>query len=174
MSTSEKTPARKRPSSPGSRSRSSGSGSGSKSSGSESSGSKSRTGSEGDEVAFGLKRERTPFEWALLAIALVAIGTVVVGLFRYAGQKAGGEAELAVEVADTGKLVDGGPQIEVTVRNTGGSGAEQVVTEVKMGEETREVTMTRIPKDDDASALVVFPPGTTGTPEGELLSYNQP
>lgn len=121
-----------------------------------------------------LKRERTPFEWALLAVALAAIGTVIVGLFLYAGHKAGGDAELQIEVVDTGKKVDGGPQIEVTVKNVGGSGAEQIITEVKMGEETREVTMTRIPKDDEASAIVTFPEGTTGTPEGELLSYNTP
>jgi uncharacterized protein (TIGR02588 family) len=121
-----------------------------------------------------LKRERTPFEWALLAVALAAIGTVIVGLFLYAGHKAGGEAELQIEVVDTGKTVDGGPQVEVTVKNVGGSGAEEVVTEVTMGEETREVTMVRIPKDDEASALVTFPEGTTGTPEGELLSYNTP
>jgi uncharacterized protein (TIGR02588 family) len=121
-----------------------------------------------------LKRERTPFEWALLAVALAAIGTVIVGLFLYAGHKAGGEAELQIEVVDTGKTVDGGPQVEVTVKNVGGSGAEEVVTEVTMGEEAREVTMVRIPKDDEASALVTFPEGTTGTPEGELLSYNTP
>jgi uncharacterized protein (TIGR02588 family) len=107
-------------------------------------------------------------------VALLAIGSVVTGLFRYAGLKSGGEADLSIEVQDTGTRVDGGAQVEVTVRNTGGSGAEQVVTEVKMGDETREVTMTRIPKDDEASALVVFPPGTAGTPEAELLSYNQP
>ncbi|CAN5886796.1 hypothetical protein BH23ACT12_BH23ACT12_12210 [soil metagenome] len=121
-----------------------------------------------------LKRERTPFEWALLLISLAVIGTIIVGLFLYAGHKAGGEAELSVEVADTGEMFEGGPQVEVTVRNTGGSGAEQVVTEVTMGEQTREVTMARIPKDDEASAVVTFPAGTTGTPEGELLSYNTP
>lgn len=121
-----------------------------------------------------LKRERTPFEWALLTVALATIGTVIVGLFLYAGHKAGGEAELQVEVVDTGKTVDGGPQVEVTVKNAGGSGAEEIVTEVKMGDETREVTMKRIPKDDEASAIVTFPEGATGTPEGELLSYNTP
>jgi uncharacterized protein (TIGR02588 family) len=182
MSTSEKTPARKRRST-GSRARSSaprraagskrsGTGSGPGSSGSESGSESSRP--EDNQVAFGLKRDRTPFEWALLAVAVVAIGSVVVGLFRYAGQKSGGQAELTVEVQGTGKQVDGGPQVEVTVRNSGGSGAEQVVTEVKMGGETREVTMTRIPKDDHGTALVTFPAGTSGTPEGELLSYNQP
>lgn len=121
-----------------------------------------------------LKRERTPFEWILLTVALAAIGAVIVGLFLYAGHKAGGDAELQIEVVDTGKMVDGGPQVELTVKNVGGSGAEQIVTEVKMGEETREVTMTRIPKDDEGSALVTFPEGTTGTPEAELLSYNTP
>ena len=121
-----------------------------------------------------LKRERTPFEWVLLLISLAAIGTVIIGLFLYAGNQAGGEAELSVEVADTGGMLEGGPQVDVTVRNTGGSGAEQVVTEVTMGGESREVTMVRIPKDDEASAVVTFPAGTTGTPEGELLSYNTP
>ena len=121
-----------------------------------------------------LKRQRTPFEWVLLAIASASIGAVIVGLFLYAGHKAGGEAELTLEVADTGKEFQGGPQVELTVRNTGGSGAEEVVTEVTMGEESREVTMVRIPKDDEASAIVTFPEGTTGTPEAELLSYNTP
>ena len=121
-----------------------------------------------------LKRERTPFEWVLLAIASASIGAVIVGLFLYAGHKAGGEAELTVEVTDTGKEFQGGPQVELTVRNNGGSGAEEVVTEVTMGEESREVTMVRIPKDDEASAIVTFPEGTTGTPEAELLSYNTP
>ncbi|HEX2150298.1 MAG TPA: hypothetical protein VHI31_09030 [Actinomycetota bacterium] len=121
-----------------------------------------------------LKRERTPFEWVLLAVASASIGAVIVGLFLYAGHKAGGEAELTVEVTDTGKMFQVGPQVELTVRNMGGSGAEEVVTEVTMGEESREVTMVRIPKDDEASAVVTFPEGTTGTPEAELLSYNTP
>ena len=124
--------------------------------------------------ALALKRERSPFEWILLLVALGSIGTVVVGLFLYAGHKAGGEAELEAEAVDTGKPVEGAPQVELTVRNTGGSGAEEVITEVTMGEETREVTMVRIPKDDEGTATVSFPPGTTGTPEAEILSYNQP
>jgi uncharacterized protein (TIGR02588 family) len=191
MSTSEKTPARKRRSPAGSPGRSTGARTPARSkaapkrapkatsqdSDSDKS-SKSSTsqaqGSGGKDLAFSLKRDRTRFEWALLAVAVLAIGSVVIGLFRYAGQKSGGPADLSVEVEDTGTQVGGGPQVEVTVRNTGGSGAEHVVTEVKMGDETREVTLTRIPKDDEASALVVFPPGTTGAPEAELLSYNQP
>lgn len=124
--------------------------------------------------ALALRRERTPFEWILLVVALGSIGTVVIGLFLYAGRKAGGEAELVAEAVDTGKPVEGAPQVELTVRNTGGSGAEEVITEVTMGEETREVTMARIPKDDEGTATVSFPPGTTGTPEAEILSYNQP
>jgi uncharacterized protein (TIGR02588 family) len=133
-----------------------------------------KDGSSKSSESLNLRRERTTFEWALLTVALAAIGTVIVGLFLYAGHKAGGEAELQIEVADTGKMVAGGPQVEVTVKNVGGSGAEEIVSEVKMGEETREVVMTRIPKDDQASAIVTFPEGTTGTPEGELLSYNTP
>lgn len=147
---------------------------GSRAASSGSSGSSDAEKNQKSSESLSLKRDRTPFEWALLAVALAAIGTMIVGLFLYAGHKAGGEAELQIEVVDTGKTIAGGPQVEVTVRNVGGSGAEEVVTEVTMGEETREVTMVRIPKDDEASALVVFPEGTTGTPEGELLSYNTP
>lgn len=43
-----------------------------------------------------------------------------------------------------------------------------------MGPEVREVTMIRIPKDDELTATVIFPAGTSGTPEAELLSYVQP
>jgi uncharacterized protein (TIGR02588 family) len=164
--------ARKRPAAP--RTRKPAAANARKPSSESSSGSGAKNKDSKSSESLSLKRERTPFEWALLALALAAIGTVIVGLFLYAGHKSGGEAELQVEVADTGKTVAGGPQVEVTVKNVGGSGAEQIVTEVKMGGETREVTMTRIPKDDEASALVAFPEGTTGTPEGELLSYNTP
>ncbi len=93
-----------------------------------------------------LKRERTPFEWALLAVALAAIGTVSWACSSTPGTSPAGEAELQVEVADTGKRFNGGPQVEVTVNNVGGSGAEEIVTEVKMGEETREVTMPENPQ----------------------------
>jgi uncharacterized protein (TIGR02588 family) len=172
-SSSSKTPARKSSGSRApARTRKPGSSASAKSS---SSGPPDKKGAESSSLShLALKRKRTPFEWVLLLVALAAIGTIVVGLFLYAGHKAGGEAELVVEAVDTGKPVDGAPQVEVTVRNVGGSGAEEVVTEVTMGAETREVTMTRIPKDDEATAIVSFPPGTTGTPEAELLSYNQP
>lgn len=173
-SSSSKTPARK---SSGSRApaRTRTPGGSSASAKSSSSGSPDKKGAESPSLShLALKRKRTPFEWVLLLVALAAIGTIVVGLFLYAGHKAGGEAELVVVAVDTGKPVDGAPQVEVTVSNVGGSGAEEVVTEVTMGAETREVTMTRIPKDDEATAIVSFPPGTTGTPEAELLSYNQP
>ncbi|HVL50015.1 MAG TPA: hypothetical protein VM754_00755 [Actinomycetota bacterium] len=122
----------------------------------------------------GLKRNRTPFEWGLLATALVVIGTMVIGLFVYADKRAGGQAELRVEVRDTGRQHEGGPEVQLTVRNTGGAGAEQVTVEVQMGPEVREVTMIRIPKDDELTATVIFPAGTSGTPEAELLSYVQP
>jgi uncharacterized protein (TIGR02588 family) len=180
-SSSSKTPARKpsRSRSTASRAKSgSSSASTRSSSGSRAKSSTTSAASKASEStkssAVALKRERTPFEWILLLVALGSIGTIVVGLFLYAGHKAGGEAELVAEATDTGKPVDGAPQVELTVRNVGGSGAEEVLTEVTMGEESREVTMVRIPKDDEATAIVSFPAGTTGTPEAEILSYNQP
>lgn len=119
-------------------------------------------------------RERTAFEWALLLVSAGAIGTIVIGLLIYAGNQAGGEAKLVAGFARAGTDRNGGPQFEVTVRNTGGSGAEQVVTEVSLGQDTRLVTMLRIPKDDEASAIVTFPAGSSGDPELQVLSYNQP
>lgn len=120
-----------------------------------------------------ISRERTAFEWALLLVSAVAIGTIVIGLLIYSGNQAGGEAKLVADIARAGTYRDG-PQFEITVRNTGGSGAEQVVAEVSLGPHSRLVTMLRIPKDDEASAIVTFPAGSAGDPELQLLSYNQP
>ncbi len=126
------------------------------------------------EAGLSLNRHRTPFEWGLLTTALFTIRVVLTGLFFYADKRAGGEAELTVKVRDTGKQFEGGRQVELTVRNTGGAGAEEVVTEVTMGSETREVSMVRIPKHDESKAIVSFPPGISGKPEAELLSYVEP
>ena len=133
----------------------------------------SRSSDPGKRTGRGLRRKRTPFEWTLLVVALLAIGAVLAGLFVYAGEPSGGEAELELQVGVTGRH-EGGPQVELTVRNTGGSAAEQVVAEVTMGSESREVTLTRIPRDGEATAVVTFPAGTSGTPQAELLNYNQP
>lgn len=122
----------------------------------------------------GPARERTAFEWTLLVVALAAIGVVLSGLFVYAAGRSGGQAELALQARDTGVRSGGNRQVELTVRNTGGAAAEQVVAEVTMGAESREVTLTRIPKDDEATAMVWFPAGIPGTPQAELLSYNEP
>lgn len=121
-----------------------------------------------------LGRQRTPFEWILLALALSAIGAVLLGLLIYSGSESGGDARLEIEVADSGRVINGGPQVELTVTNTGGSGAENVVIEVEMGGEIREVTILRVPRDDKQRAAVAFPAGTSGTPEASLHSYLQP
>lgn len=133
----------------------------------------SKSSDSGKRAVRGLRRKRTPFEWTLLVVALLAIGAVLLGLFVYAGEPSGGEAELQLQVGVTGRH-EGGPQVELTVRNTGGSSAEQVVVEVTMGSQSREVTLTRIPREGEVGAVVTFPAGTSGTPEAELLNYNQP
>ena len=121
-----------------------------------------------------LKRERTPFERALLVVSVASIAAVLVGLFLYAGDTAGEQAALDLTVQRTGRQVDGGPEVLVTLTNQGGSGAEDVVVEVKIGEETREVSFVRIAKHEERTAAVIFPPEAQGTAEASILSYNYP
>ena len=121
-----------------------------------------------------LKRERTSFERALLLVSVASIAAVLVGLFLYAGDTAGEQASLETTVQRTGRLVDGGPEVLVSLTNQGGSGAEDVVVEVKIGEETREVSFVRIAKHEERTAAVVFPPEARGTAEASILSYNHP
>lgn len=121
-----------------------------------------------------LKRGRTPFEWALLVISLASIAAVLVGLFLYAGDTAGEQAALEASVEDTGRKINGGPEFLVTLTNKGGSGAEDIVVEVKIGGETRELVFVRIAKDEERTGAVIFPPDAQGSAEASILSYNYP
>lgn len=125
------------------------------------------------KAAAGLKRDRSPFERVLLTLSLAAIAAVVVGLFIYSSDTAGDKPSLTAQVEVTGK-VDGGTEILVKLTNEGGSGAEDVVVEVKIGEETREVSFVRIAKDEQRTGAVIFPPEASGRPEVAVLSYNNP
>lgn len=124
--------------------------------------------------ARGIKRDRSPFELLLLTLSVAAIAAVVFGLFRYSADTAGDKASLTAQVEETGREVDGGSEVEVTVTNNGDSGAEDVVVEVTIGEEAREVSFVRIAKDEEKTGVVVFPPEAQGTPEVAILSYNYP
>lgn len=122
----------------------------------------------------GLRRERSGFEWVLLTVSLAAIAAVVFGLFRYSGDTSGDAASLTAEVEETGRMVDGGPEVLVTLTNEGDSGAVDVVVEVKIGVQTREISFLRIAKDEERTGAVVFGPESAGLPEASVVSYNYP
>lgn len=121
----------------------------------------------------GLARERTPFEVAILAVALLAVVGIVTGLLLSGGGGSGSQPDLRANVRATG-LASGGQTYLVTVRNNGGRTAENVVVEVTIGSESRETELLAVARRDAEHAIVVFPPGTTGAPQVAILSYTEP
>ena len=122
----------------------------------------------------GIRRERTPLEWALLVVSLAATLAVVAGLVVSGLAGPQGPADLRVSVADAGAPASGGRPLEVTVTNVGGTSAENVVVEVTVGDITREVNLDRVAKGDTESAAVVVPRDTVGTPQTDVVSYTIP
>ena len=122
----------------------------------------------------GIRRRRTPFEWALLGVSLTAILIVVAGLVLTQLLGAGGPADLRVAVADEGVLVSGGRSLEVTVTNGGGTSSENVIVEVTVGDVTREVDLDLVAKGDTESAVVVVPTDAVGEPAAQVVSYTNP
>ena len=122
----------------------------------------------------GIRRERTPLEWALLAVSLAAILAIVAGMVVSGLRGPGGPADLRVTIADAGELASGGRTLEVTVRNVGGTSAENVIVEVTVGDVTGEVNLDLVAKGDTESAGVVVPAGTTGPSHAEVVSYTNP
>jgi uncharacterized protein (TIGR02588 family) len=122
----------------------------------------------------GIRRERTPFEWALLVASLAATLAVVAGLAasRLAGPR--GPADLRVTVEDADGPASGGRPLEVTVTNAGGTSAQNVIVEVTMGDVTREVNLDLVAKGDTESAAIVVPAGAAGPPRAEVVSYTNP
>jgi uncharacterized protein (TIGR02588 family) len=121
----------------------------------------------------GARRARSPLETIVLVVSLAAVSTIVLGLVvaRFSGGK--GEADLRASIRATGLAASGGEVYEVTIRNVGGETAENVVIEVTLGEETRELELLSVSKGDDETATVIFPSGSTGTPIVEVLSYHE-
>ena len=119
----------------------------------------------------GIRRNRTPFEWALLVVSLAATLAVVAGLSasRLAGPR--GPADLRVTVKDADGPASGGRPLEVTVTNVGGTSAQNVIVEVTVGDVTREVNLDLVAKGDTESAAVVVPAGAAGPPRAEVVSY---
>lgn len=122
----------------------------------------------------GIRRERTPFEWALLVLSLAATLAVVAGLTVSGLAGPRGPADLRVTVEDAGGPASGGRPLEVSVTNAGGTSAENIVVEVTVGDVTREVNLDLVAKGDTESAAIVVPAGTAGPPRAEVVSYINP
>ena len=65
----------------------------------------------------------------------------------------------------------GGEALEVEVRNTGGSTAEDVLVEVLVGDLTREVSLVAVPKGTSEAAVVVVPAGERDDAKARIVSY---
>ena len=122
----------------------------------------------------GIRRKRTPFEWALLVVSLAATLSVVAGLVASGLAGPLGPTDLRVTVEDADGPASGGRPLEVTVTNVGGTSAENVIIEVTVDDVTREVNLDLVAKGDTESAGVVVPAGPTGPPRAEVLSYTNP
>jgi uncharacterized protein (TIGR02588 family) len=122
----------------------------------------------------GIRRKRTPFEWALLLVSLAATLAVVAGLVVSGLAGPRGPADLRVTVADFGESSSGGRPLEVTVTNVGGTSAANVIVEIGVGDVTREVNVDLVAKGDTESATVVVPADAAGPPRAEVVSYTNP
>jgi uncharacterized protein (TIGR02588 family) len=122
----------------------------------------------------GIRRTRTPFEWAILLVSLTATLAVVVGLVVSGLTGPRGPADLRVTVADAGGPTSGGRSLDVTVANVGGTSAGTVVVEVSVGDIVREVNLDLVAKGDRETATVVFPLEATGPPVADVVSYADP
>lgn len=122
----------------------------------------------------GIRRRRTPFEWALLVVSLAAILIVAAGLVLSQLIGPGGPADLRVVVADEGVTASGGRSLQVMVTNAGGTSSENVIVEVAVGEITREVDLDLVAKGDTESAVVVVPTDEPREPTAHVVSYTNP
>jgi uncharacterized protein (TIGR02588 family) len=114
------------------------------------------------------KRERTLFEWVILGVSLAAIIAIVAGLVIASLNYEPGPPDLSFDVARG----DAPDRFTLTVRNDGGSTAEDLRVEVSRGPEKTEVEFRTVPKGDEEEATVEI--GGTGTPKARVLSYREP
>jgi hypothetical protein len=99
----------------------------------------------------------------------VVAGLVASGL---AGPR--GPVDLRVTVVDADEPSSGGRPLAVTVTNVGGTGAENVIVEITVGDVTREVNLDLVAKGDTETAAVVVPADAEGEPRAEVVSYTSP
>ena len=115
-----------------------------------------------------LRRERTGFEWAILAVSVAAIVAIVTGLVVAAFGHESGPAQLRATVeADTRPN-----RFVVTVTNEGGATAEHVRVVVRRGRGSVELDLIAVPKGDSEEAFVTI--GGRGRPTAQVQSYQDP
>lgn len=120
----------------------------------------------------GVGRKRTPLELGVLVVAILATAAVVVGLIVSGLTGGGGGPDVRALARPTGEQRSGGAVYELTIRNDGGETAENVVIEVTVGDEVREIELLSVAKGDDETATVIFPSGTSGDATAKILSYH--
>lgn len=113
-----------------------------------------------------LRRERTRFEWIVLAVSLAAISAIAGGLIFFGATVESGPPELRPALRPEGV------HFVLTVENAGGTTAEEVIVEVSRGEEKAEVEFRAVPKGDTEEALVSI--GGQGEPTVQVLHYKEP
>lgn len=124
---------------------------------------------EGSGIMPRVFRKRTALEWAILLIALAAIGVVGTGLVVYGLSSESGPPELRVTVRPISREA---AEHLVTVTNGGGTTAEEVVVEVTRGGQSEEVEFKAVAKGDREEAVVVL--GGGGEPRGQVKSFKRP
>lgn len=116
-----------------------------------------------------LRRERTPFEWAILGVSIAAIGAIVAGLIISSLTYKPGPADLSVVLhPDAGHE----NRFVLVVTNRGGATAEDLRVDVKRGTASVEVDFRAVPKGDKEEALVEIPGSTQ--PTARVQSYQEP
>jgi uncharacterized protein (TIGR02588 family) len=120
----------------------------------------------------GIVRTRSPFEVAVLALAIALVAAVVGGLLAYGISTGTGPPDLEAELRNTGRPAGDGSQFELIVRNRGGTTAVDVVVEVTAGDARREIVIDAVPKGDSEEVTVVLP--SQGNPMARIVSYGEP
>ena len=116
-----------------------------------------------------MKRERTPFEWAILAVSGAAIVTIIAGLIVSA---LGYEADPAVLRAAVAPQPSSPNGYVLSVTNEGGATAIEVRVLVRRGRDFVEVEFRAVPKGDTEEAIVRI--GGRGRATAQIQSYKEP
>jgi uncharacterized protein (TIGR02588 family) len=121
-----------------------------------------------------LRRERTPFEWAILVLSIGTAATLVIGLAVSEVSGGNAAADLRVRAADVGGSSNGGRTFEVTVSNLGETSAENVIVEVTVDGHVREVHLPLVARGEHESATVVVPANAAGEARTSVVSFTHP